>query len=62
MDLLKHIKDHLTHDLLLRYMPFDSGWLDDGTGTPDPASVMAATALSAISVVLVATPPKVHIN
>jgi len=62
MNLLKHIKEHLSHELLLMYMPFDSGWLDDGEGKPDADSVMAATALSAISVAMLTIPPKVHVN
>jgi len=39
----------LTHDILLRTMPFESGWLadDDDPLAADPASVTLGTALYA---------------
>jgi len=62
MELLKNIKGQLSHRLLLQFMPFDSGWYDDGEGRPEPYSVMIASVLTAIGHANTCIIPKVYTN
>ena len=62
MKLHSSIKEQLTHELLLMYMPFDCGWLNTEDDKPEPNSVMVATALSAVVVASTGIMPKVYTN
>ena len=37
-----------THAMLGNFMPWYSGWLDDGNGKPDPGSIMFSSILNCI--------------
>lgn len=37
---------NLTHKGMLEYMPWYSGWLDDGAGKPDSNSVLVSSILT----------------
>jgi hypothetical protein len=48
---LLDVKDmQFTHAMLADFMPWYSGWLDDGTGIPEPHSIMLSSLLTCIEV------------
>jgi len=60
---LLDVKDmQFTHAMLGEFMPWYSGWLDDGTGTPEPHSIMLSSLLTCVEAASGAIQRKVYKN
>lgn len=57
------VKDmQFTHALLGEFMPWYSGWLDNGEGKPESYSIMLASMLNAVEVLAGLPERKVYEN